>query len=389
MTRAQLLTLIGITLVAIALAGGFFWHWQIKPSQNTITLEIPKETPAFVAPPEPTPQPEPQIETKKEEAPGTPFPFNPFGKITLTPDFFLDGQGTNIDSPEFFEADAPENTLLLISAKGNDLVEVWQFPFKDKELSPLKRNSLPNGLGIDQDRNLLLIGDADEQKVDVHSLPDLKRLSTLGENKLESGETNVDILTLPNGKKQAYVTETHGIDIFDVDGGSFIRSFSPNVESIEEVLADSFHQIIYVPEENGVVSKKYPGGALTAYYPDGRPYLRNGSNVFGKRVFAGDGEGVTLYPCRDKNGKDTGRGFILAADQGSGTNNGFEFFDRENWQHLGTLILAGVTLSDGITASNKPLSGYPDGLFAASNNDKNIAVISWEKISQVTRLQCL
>lgn len=387
MTKSQSLTLLGI--IFLVLIAGDYWFSQVRSSsQDSINLEIPEENAPVL--PNTIPMPSsPEVKTEEvQPTPETNKSFTSFGEVTLNPDFFLDGQGTNIDSPEFFEADAPENTLLLVSAKGNDLVEVWQFPFRGKELSPLKRNSLPNGLGIDQDRNLLLIGDADKQKVDVHQLPDLNRLSSFGEKELDSGETNVDVLTLRDGTKQVYVTETNGIDVFDLDNGTFIRSFSPNVESIEEVLADSFHQIIYVPEENGVTSKKYPGGAITAYHPDGRPYMKNGSNIFGKGVYSGDGEGITLYVCRNAEKKDTGRGFIIAADQGSGTNNGFEFFDRETWRHLGTLILSGVTLSDGISASSRPFPNYPEGIFTTSNDDKSVAIISWDKISQATKLQC-
>lgn len=315
-------------------------------------------------------------------------PFIPFGTVALTPDFFLDGAGTNIDSPEFFEADQPENTLLLVSGKGNDTVEIWQYPFRGKELPALKRNSLPNGLGIDQDKNLLLIGDSQEKIVEVRALPSLAVISNIGKDVLGSGETNVDILTLRNGGKHLYVTESHQIQVFNLDNGEYIRSFSPDVESIEEVLADSYHQIIYVPEENGVASGKHPGGAITAYHPDGQPYLRSGSNVFGNGVFAGDGEGITLYSCHDAAGQDTGRGFIIAADQASKTKNGFEFFDRQSWRHLGTLMLNGVSNTDGIDATNRLLPNAPQGLFAAVNNDTSTAIVSWARIEEATGLRC-
>jgi len=366
--------------IVLGLAGGgtaLWWYYAARPLFSTPVAEpIPRKE-------------EPVLILSKDVSEETPVSsFAPFGSATLSPDFFLDGAGTNIDSPEFFEADQPENTLLLVSGKGNDTVEVWQYPFEGKELPVLKRSSRPNGLGIDQERNFLLIGDSQEKLVEVRALPNLDILFNLGKDVLRPGETNVDTLTLRSGEKYLYATESHQVRVFNLDSGKQVYSFSPNVESIEEVLADSYHQIVYVPEEKGAGSERYPRGAVTAYHPDGRPYFRNGSNVFGKGVFAGDGEGITLYACHDADGKDNGKGFIIAADQAPAGKNGFEFFDRQSWQHLGTLILNGVSFTDGIDATSRPLPNSPQGLFAAVNNDKSTAVVSWARIEEATGLRC-
>lgn len=307
---------------------------------------------------------------------------------SVAPDFFLDGDGTNIDSPEFFEADNFQDTLLFVSGKGNDTIEIWKFPFLGSQLVPLKRDSLPNGLDIDQDKNLLLIGDAGKKTVEVRSLPDLSLVYIIGNGVIGSGETNLDTLTLPDGQKHIYVSESHKIDIFALETGATINSFSPNVESIEEVLADSYYQIIYVPEENGVISKIHPGGAVAAYYPDGKEYLKNGSNIFGQGLFTGDEEGIALYACKGSDGKDSGRGYIIVANQAPSSLNKFEFFDRISWRHLGSLALEGVSGTDGIAATELSLPGYPQGIFAATNSDKNVALVSWEKIAKALDLGC-
>lgn len=306
----------------------------------------------------------------------------------VEPEFFLDGAGVNVDSPEFFEAENPEDTLLFVSGKSNDMVEIWKFPFQNNQLAPLERNSMPNGLDIDQDKNLLLVGDAQKRIVETFSIPNLSSVLVIGDDIIENGETNLDTLTFQDGKKNVYVSENHKLNIFDLETGSYISSFSPNVESIEEVLADNFHQIIYVPDENGVKSKINPGGAVAAHYPNGEKYLKNGSNLFGQGLFTGDEEGIALYACKGADGADNGHGIIIVANQSLSPRNSFEFFDRVTWSHLGSVSIVGVSGTDGIAVSEKPLPNYPQGFFAVSNDDKNVALVSWEKIFFATNFKC-
>lgn len=329
-------------------------------------------------------------EAPKETAPEiSPIPFQPFGEVAVAPDFFLDGKGTNIDSPEFWEAPNLEETLLLVSGKGNDLVEVWQFPFQGKELAPLSLSSRPNGLEVDQDKDWLLIGNSEKKVIDVYTLPSREFIKSIGKGFLRSGETNLDILVLQNGKKRAYVSESHAIKAFDLNTNEQVQEFEPKVESIEELVTDSFYQVIYVPDESGVASRVNPRGAILAYRPDGEPFIKGGSNKFGvEGIFSGDAEGITLYTCLNDEGNDTGRGFIIVADQAGGSGNGFEFFDRETWKYLGTLQLSGVSGTDGIASTQKTLSSFPQGIFAATDADKRIALVGWEKIFAATKLSC-
>ncbi len=322
-------------------------------------------------------------------SPTSPSPlFNIFEKATIEPEAFLDGAGENIDSPEFFETDDPKQSLLLVSGKKNDTIEVWKYPFLDQEQKPLETKSSPNGLAIDQTTDWLLVGLPSAKRVDVYSLPELEKIKTIGENILGSGETNVDVLTQPSGRKILYVTESHLVRGFDLESGEELVYFSPQVREVEEILADSFHQIIYVPEEVGSKSPIHPGGAITAYLPDGTPFEKNGSNIFGQGLFHGDGEGIALYKCLDKEDQDTGHGFIISADQSGKEDNGFEFFNRETWKHLGTLKLKNVSKTDGITSTQIPFPKYPMGLFAVADSDKETALVSWERIFEATGLSC-
>jgi hypothetical protein len=54
---------------------------------------------------------------------------NGFGMVTVSPAFELDGKGKNVDSIAFWETPDSSSTLMFVTAKDNDLLEVWQYPF--------------------------------------------------------------------------------------------------------------------------------------------------------------------------------------------------------------------------------------------------------------------
>lgn len=352
----------------------------ITGSQEKVLLEFEEEKTA--------PEEKEQNETQTENTTSSPPLFNIFGKASVMPDAFLDGKGKNIDSPEFFETDDYRESLLLVSGKGNNVVEVWKYPFKGNEQSPLQRSSSPNGLAIDQKRDWLIIGDSEEKEAAIYALPKLKHVKNIGQGILGSGETNGDILTQTNGSDIIYITESHQVRGFDPESGKEVVSFSPRVESIEEVLVDDYHAIVYVPEENGGKSKLYPGGAVTAYTTEGKPFLKNGTHILAQGVFSGDGEGAALYKCLDEKKRDTGRGFLIFVDQSGSRENGLEFFNRETWKHLGTLSLSGVSQTDGIASTQLAFPEYPQGILAVHNNDQDVAMVSWENILTATKLTC-
>jgi hypothetical protein len=116
------------------------------------------------------------------------------------------------------------------------------------------------------------------------------------------------------------------------------------------------------------------------YTPDGTPFERNGTNVFGAAgIFDADEEGIALYTFPTSGIGDNGAGFIVVSDQRADQSD-FEFFDRRTWQHLGTLRLDGVSNTDGIASTQRALPGYPLGVFAAINDDTTTAVVGWHEI---------
>ena len=99
--------------------------------------------------------------------------FRPFGVAKVTPVFMLNGAGKNIDSVAFWESPNRANTLLFVTGKANNVIEVWKYPFINNELTPLILSEGPNGVDVDQDRDWLLIGDARERALLVFSIPRL------------------------------------------------------------------------------------------------------------------------------------------------------------------------------------------------------------------------
>jgi len=58
----------------------------------------------------------------------------------------------------------------------------------------------------------------------------------------------------------------------------------------------------------------------------------------------------------------------------------FEFFDRATWTHYGTMKIDDVDNSAGVASFPFPVPGFPMGIFATTNDDNSVVLVSWEKI---------
>jgi myo-inositol-hexaphosphate 3-phosphohydrolase len=300
-----------------------------------------------------------------------------FGRITVDPDVELSGKGQNIDSIEFWKAPDSSQTLMFVTAKNNQLVEVWKYPFIGNEQTPLTHstfnNSQVNGIAIDQDTDLLYISiGSPSSTISVFSLPDLTFVKNFNRNGADyKSEPNLTILKLSNGTRNIYVSMDYTVDIHNEETGEFLSTFTPE-KGLETMAADDYYQRIYIPDENGRTG-------VYVYKPNGDIYTDNGSNNFGGDVFDADAEGIIVYTCPLNNPVDNGEGFIVVSDQRTDKSD-FEFFDRVTWEHLGTLNTTGVSNTDGIASYPYPLPDYPLGVFAAQNNDATVVLVGWDKI---------
>ncbi len=313
--------------------------------------------------------------------------FQPFGTVTVQPDFEVNGQGINVDSIAFWEAPDPAETRMFVTAKGNQLVEVWQYPFVNNELAPLTHSSFgagtrANGVVVDQENDRLYVSLSNPAStVSVFSVPQLEFLWEFirGSVNLKS-EPNITLLKHANGQTWAYVSADNIVYIHDAETGAAISQFNP-VKGLETLAADHLHQVIYIPDENDMTG-------IYAYRPDGSPSERNNTNgLGGGGIFQSDAEGILLYTCPSDGGSDSGSGLIVVADQKSAQTD-FEFFDRQTWEHLGTLRVEGVSNTDGIASIQRPLPDYPLGIFAAVNDDTSTVGVGWDKVLSATGLSC-
>jgi myo-inositol-hexaphosphate 3-phosphohydrolase len=141
-----------------------------------------------------------------------------------------------------------------------------------------------------------------------------------------------------------------------------------------------------VPEERGN-SGLAPG--IHVYDANGKPYMRDGSNVFGSHdQFQSDAEGIALYRCYDGNIMDTGRGFIVVSDQNVTDLTDFEIFDRATWRYLGNFNIEKVINTDGVAVLETALPGYPDGIFSAVHDDQGTAILGWREIFGALDISC-
>jgi PKD repeat protein len=315
-------------------------------------------------------------------------PSEGFGTVLLSADFELNGQGTNVDSIAFWEAPDPADTLMLVTSKGSQLVEVWQHPFTGNELAPLSHPSFGNqgsvqvnGVAVDQGTDRLYVAVSDPTStVGVFSLPDLSFQFEFIDGAVDlQAEPNLALLQHPSGQTRAYVSADDIVYVHDATTGASIGSFVPDV-GLETLAADDLRQALFVPDENG-------GTGIYAYDPDGNPFQQGGTHQFGAGVFDADAEGIAIYSCPSDGSTDDGTGWLVVADQRPDVTE-FEFFDRVTWGHLGTVQLLGVSNTDGIGSTQKALPGYPQGVFAAIDDDTSVAVIGWDRVLNAAGLSC-
>ena len=308
-----------------------------------------------------------------------------FGTVSLSPAFEVDGEGKDVDTITFWEAPDPSQTLMFVSAKASQLVEVWKYPFTGNEQTPLRHDSFGsstrvNGVVFDQERDLLYVSVSDPAStVSVFSYPGgaFQRQFINGAHDLKS-EPNIDLYFHDNGERRAYVTADNIVYVYNAETGEELFNFKPGT-SIETILADEFYRILYIPDEK---SQK----GVFVYNPDGTQHQRNGQDHFGGNgEFDSDEEGILLYSFPSDGSSDDGSGFIIVSDQ-KGNATDFEFFDRQTWAHLGTLNIDGVSNTDGIASTQRALPDYPLGLFACVNNDGSAVGVGWQEILAVTGL---
>lgn len=316
--------------------------------------------------------------------------FYAFDTVTVASDFNVEGSGKNVDTIAFWDGPTPAESLMFVTSKNESLVEVWRYPFNapTREAAELthgcleaSEDSATNGVVVDQEADLLYVASNFSPNVCVFSLPGLEHRMTITSGAVYDLEPNLALLKLPDGSKRLYVSDDTIVHVHDATTGQKLSQFTP-AEGLEAMWGDSQAQVLYIPDENDRTG-------IYAYEPDGTPYRRGGTDVFGDRdIIDSDAEGILEYTCPASGTRDDGNGLIVVSDQidTASVGNDYEVFDRLTWAHLGTIKLRlpdggdFVYNTDGIGTTQQASPRYPGGLFTAIQDDTSVAGVGWDKI---------
>jgi hypothetical protein len=305
----------------------------------------------------------------------------PIGSVSIDSSdvaFDVNGDGRNVDSIAFWEAEGPEQSLMFVTSKDNDSIEVYQYPFH-AQLETLSCGGETNGVWVDQERDILYVTKRDTRDVCAFDLPDMDDNPSLRFSTSAAGsdsEPNLTMLTLPGGQKRIYVSYDDTVYYHDTETAQPLGQFTTS-EGLETMYGDDYYQVLYIPDEGG-------RSGVYIYDADGNP----GGPAFGDRsIFDSDAEGIWLYKCLLDGGSDTGEGLIVVADQKDEITD-FEVFARRTKEHLGKINISGVNNTDGISITQQASPAYPLGLLAVIDDDTSTVGVGWDVIFAKAGLSC-
>ena len=314
----------------------------------------------------------------------------------------------NADSPAVWvSTEAPDESLLFVTEKDLDRVEVWyaatglpheSLPFLGGEVDSSEPGQFnrPNGVWIlyhvpfrETFCDILLVTDQRNTRVQIFRLPELTYFGEFANDDL--------------GKPYGFASYHDGTDIFiyvtdavetqkvkryrlvergEVLGAELLATFGEESgpgafrRGVESMVADPVHNRLHLCGDEG-------GDFIHVFDLEGR-YT---GITYGEPEFQYDQEGIVLYDT------GAGQGYLIASDQYRGGNpNEFEVFDRVSLESLGhfecprdaPLITSNT---DGAYLSQRPLLGFPNGAFFAVNDDKDTHAYDWTDIAEAMDLE--
>ena len=317
---------------------------------------------------------------------------------------------SNVDSVAVWVAPDGQPSLLFVTQKDGDRIEIWNASTGARHLPrPFLGNMTESSLPGDFDRpngvwvvphvrhaagftDILLVTDQENLRVQVFRLPELDFFGVFGQDQVGKGYgiapyhdgTDFFVFITDNippsgfpGKIKKYRLRPDGSGIgADLLFGVGSSGGTPPLPNVESVLADLPHDRLHVCGDEG-------GRQNFIFRLDGS-YT---GVSYGDPQFEFNQEGINLY---DTGGGD---GFLLVSDQHTdGTPNEFEVFDRRTIAHIGRFTSppngAIVTENtDGAYLEQRPLAGLPNGAFYAVNDDRNAHAYDWTDIAEAMDLE--
>jgi myo-inositol-hexaphosphate 3-phosphohydrolase len=319
--------------------------------------------------------------------------------------------GADVDSVAVWrDRKQPERSLLFVSSKQNDRIEVYSAatglahdpPFiggQPNSQEPGQFNR-PNAVWVLYDvpwqgsfRDILLTTEQLNSRVQVFALPELAYLSSFGVDQIERGHGLAayedgssfyvyvaDSLADNDAKLKKYrlLEEEEGF------GAELLRAFGATTGpgllygGVESILADPAYDRLHVCGDEA------PGRPEVIVYDLEGNYT--GVN-YGDPQFEYEQEGIALY----ETGRD--QGYLIIADQYEPSQpTEFEVFDRATLASLGHFENSPSSplvtqLTDGVYLCQMPLPGLPNGAFYAVDNDMNVHAYDWTDMATAMGLE--
>ncbi len=325
--------------------------------------------------------------------------------VFATPEF----PAGNVDSCAVWVAPHPEDSLLFVTEKDGDRIEVWRaatgkvYPLRPflggiADGSGPGEFDRPNGVWVlyhvpfaQGFQDILLVTDQNNDRVQIIRLPELEYFGEFGNGQVGKGygiswyQDGTDFFVYISdeeppdefpGKIKKYRLRPDGNRL----GADFLFGFGssggePNLSNVESIGADYSNNRLHVCGDEG-------GDRIYVFRLDG-----NYTDIdYGEPEFQNDQEGINIYDTGE------GQGYLVVSDQfTNGSRNEFEVFNRVSLASLGYFkSKSGDPIrtenTDGAYLEQRPIPGLPNGAFYAVNDDKNVHVYDWTDIAQAMNL---
>ncbi len=297
------------------------------------------------------------------------------------------GHGT-LDTPAVWVAPNPYRSLLLVTDKTQDYIEIHD-PVENVYLGRLggpgsepgklaRPNSVAVAYGVPTSAgplDVLFVVERDNHRVTMFYLPYGLYLGQLGSSDL--AEPMGIALYWDGPQLQVWITDIgrrpQRVVVYDVVqapgglGGTWQRNIAmPAGAVLESIVVDPFAKRALVCDEGSAAD-------VMVFDLQGNLLQR-----FGAGRFTDDPEGLAIFDLGN------GTGYVIITDQQSMPME-FEVFDRQDF-HWITNFSGPTTGTDGVALLQQPLPNFPHGSFYAVHSDDRVHAYDWAAIAAATGL---
>jgi Raf kinase inhibitor-like YbhB/YbcL family protein len=323
---------------------------------------------------------------------------------------------SDADSVATWVAPDPADSLMFVTEKDGDRVEVWS-PVSGRPYAPMHfiggdQNSdeegqfdRPNAVWViyhvpfqDEFVDILLVCEQLNGRVQIFRLPELSYFGQFAAGDLSTSRVfgrglgpyhdgDDHFIMVTDRRTTAKVKRYRLVEDGDVLGAEFVDAFGDEtgddeLNIVESVIVDTAHDRIHVCGDEWRTTGEGVNGV--------RVFDLQGEYTgvtYGEPDFEFDVEGIVLYESGPRDG------YIIVSDQyNNGDPNEYEVYDRVTLERIGNFECPDdgalvTTNTDGIYLEQRPFPSFPNGAFFAINDDMNLHVYDWTDIAEALDLE--